>query len=41
MDSGRVAAAGTHRELMQNCALYREMTAAQKQVDIWEIKEGA
>jgi ATP-binding cassette subfamily B protein len=41
MDSGRVAAAGTHRELMQDCALYREMTAAQEQVDAWEIKEGA
>ncbi|MDR3288492.1 MAG: ABC transporter ATP-binding protein/permease [Peptococcaceae bacterium] len=37
MDSGCVAATGTHEELMQNCALYREMTAAQEQVDAWEL----
>jgi len=37
MDNGRVADSGTHDELMKNCALYREMTAAQEQVDAWEI----
>lgn len=41
MDNGHVTAAGKHEELMKDCALYREMTAAQEQVDTWEIKEGA
>jgi ATP-binding cassette subfamily B protein len=39
MDNGRVAAAGKHDELLNNCALYREMTAAQESVDNWKIKE--
>jgi ATP-binding cassette subfamily B protein len=41
MDNGRVAAAGKHDELLNSCALYREMTAAQESVDNWKIKEAA
>jgi len=29
LDAGRVAGMGTHRELMQNCAVYREIVASQ------------
>lgn len=39
MDGGKVAAAGTHHELMQNCSLYSDMVGAQNEVDNWEIKE--
>jgi ATP-binding cassette subfamily B protein len=41
MDGGRTLATGRHEELMNDCPLYREMTAAQEQVDTWEIKEQA
>jgi ATP-binding cassette subfamily B protein len=41
MDNGHMAAAGSHEDLMNGCVLYREMMAAQEQVDSWEIKEGA
>jgi ATP-binding cassette subfamily B protein IrtA len=39
MDGGKVAAAGTHHELMQSCSLYSDMVRAQDEVDHWEIKE--
>ncbi len=39
MDDGKVAAAGTHHELVQNCPLYTDMVRAQDEVDNWEIKE--
>jgi ATP-binding cassette subfamily B protein len=38
MDKGRVAAAGKHGELIENCPLYAEMVRAQEAVDQWEIK---
>jgi ATP-binding cassette subfamily B protein len=41
MDGGRIAAAGKHGELIENCPLYAEMVAAQEAVDQWEIKAAA
>jgi ATP-binding cassette subfamily B protein len=41
MDEGRIAAAGKHRELIENCPLYAKMVAAQEAVDQWEIKAAA
>lgn len=38
MQSGQVAGSGSHEELMDGCALYREMVAKQEQVDRWDIK---
>lgn len=41
MREGRIAGAGTHKELMSTCPLYQEMVAKQKQVDNWDIREVA
>jgi ATP-binding cassette subfamily B protein len=41
MDGGRIAAAGKHGELIENCPLYVEMVTAQEAVDQWEIKAAA
>jgi ATP-binding cassette subfamily B protein len=41
MDGGRIAAAGKHGELIENCPLYAEMVVAQEAVDQWEIKAAA
>ena len=38
MDSGRIAAAGKHGDLLKSCPLYAQMLAAQEAVDRWEIK---
>lgn len=39
MDDGALIDSGTHAELMERCALYREMVCAQNKVDNWNIKE--
>jgi len=39
MDKGQVVSKGTHRELMKECSLYRNMTETQEQVSKWQLKE--
>ena len=39
MDKGQVVSKGTHRELMKDCSLYRNMTETQEQVSKWQLKE--
>ena len=39
MDKGQIVSKGTHRELMKECSLYRNMTETQEQVSKWQLKE--
>ena len=39
MDKGLVLDTGSHEELMNRCAFYRDMVEAQNKVDRWNLKE--
>lgn len=40
MNGGRLEAVGRHDELMENCALYREMVMANERRDNWSLRKG-
>jgi len=40
MDSGNIAAMGTHEELLKGCDAYAKLWNAQAKTDEWSIKEG-
>ena len=39
MDSGNIAATGTHVELMESCAQYRSLWAASAEANSWTLKD--
>ena len=41
MRDGRLEAMGRHRELLENCALYRDMVAANERRDGWTMRKEA
>lgn len=40
MNSGRLEASGTHDELLEKCALYRDMVSANERRDSWTMRKG-
>ena len=40
MNAGRLEAIGRHDELMQSCALYRDMVTANERRDSWSLRKG-
>ncbi len=40
MNAGRLEAVGRHEELMQSCALYRDMVTANERRDNWSLRKG-
>ncbi len=40
MNAGRLEAVGKHEELMQSCALYRDMVTANERRDNWSLRKG-
>lgn len=40
MNGGSLEAVGTHDELMQSCALYRDMVTANERRDSWSLRKG-